>query len=59
MPSLGTFWEILTKKTSFFFGARSRSKLLYIGTEGDLDKNRVVRPKMDVIKYYQRGPFGM
>ena len=34
---LGTFWKILTKK-SRFFGARSPSKLVYIGAKGALRK---------------------
>ena len=36
-PFLGTFWKILTKKTRFF-GARSPSKLVYIGAKGAFRK---------------------
>ena len=34
---LGSFWKILTKK-SHFFGARSPSKLVYIGAQGAFRK---------------------
>ena len=32
-PVLGTFWNILTKKTRFFFGPSSPSKLVYTGVK--------------------------
>ena len=37
-PFLGTFWKILTKKNRVFFGARSPSKLVYIGAKGAFRK---------------------
>ena len=55
---LGTFWKILTKK-SRFLGARSTSKLVYIGGEGAFRKSLGSITKNGYLKIVQRGrPFG-
>ena len=52
---LGFFWKIFTKKI-VFFGARSPSKLVYIGARGAFEKNfSVGRLEMDFLKSTKGG----
>ena len=58
-PFLGTFLKIVTKKLRFF-GARSPSKLVYIGAEGAFRKILgSVRQKWISEKVSKGGPFGL
>ena len=58
-PFLNTFWKILTKKSRFFFGARSPSKLVYIGAKGAFKKILgSVGQKWISEKVSKGGPFG-
>ena len=55
----GRFLKKLDKKIAFFFGARSPSKLVYIGAEGALRKILGSVGQKWISKLYQRGdPLG-
>ena len=54
-----TFWKLLVKKFAFFRRAHPFKISVFWGRRRLLKKLRTVRPKMDVIKQFQKGdPLG-